>query len=232
MTRARYVADLAKDSSTQGLIKLGSGATGYGVIPVGGVIAVQSGLTGAYSLPSTGAVSTEGWMLCDGATIPANQTLSGNVPTLNDARFLQGNTHANVGGTGGDTIPAHTHTGPDHQHSMPNHSHSIPSHGHSVGQPDHSNSPGSVGNQFIGVGSGGHGLHGSPPTPCSSSYWSGGSNANGINQSNWSGNTGDASGNTNMGGTGATGDGSSHSAVTGTAVLPKYLRVVYIIRVK
>ena len=61
-------------------------------------------------------------------------------------------------------------------------------------------------------------------TPCSSSYWSGGTNNNGINQSNWSGTTGPS-------GTGATSDGTSHSAVSGTAVLPKYLRVVYLIRV-
>ena len=97
---------------------LGSGATGYGVVPVGGIVPVQSQLSGAYSLPGSGAVSSEGWMLCDGASIPGSQTLSGNTPNLSDGRFLQGNSHANSGGTGTNNtitlavgnLPAHSHT--------------------------------------------------------------------------------------------------------------------------
>jgi hypothetical protein len=131
------------DTNIKNLIA-GSGATGYGIVPVGGIIAVQSGLTGAYSLPSTGAVSTEGWMLCDGATIPGSQTLSGSAPTLNDARFLQGNTHANVGGVGAGTkslsegeLAAHTHTGAAHTHTGANHNHTGAAHTHTAAAHTH-----------------------------------------------------------------------------------------------
>ena len=190
-----------------------------GIVPVGGIVAVHSGMTGAPTLPSTGAVS-DGWMLCDGGTIPASQTLSGTTPVLNDARFLQGNTHANIGGTGGDTIPGHTHTGPSHSHGINSHSHNFNANsgGHSHGR--------NTGNQYIFVGSGSQGLHNSPPTACNSS------DNTGSGSGSFNANTGGASGgNINADGTQATGDGTAHSAVSGSAVLPKYLRVVYLIRV-
>ena len=63
---------------------------GQGAVPVGGIIALHSGMTGAHSVPSTGAVDADGWMICDGASIPSSQTLSGTLPTLTDARFLEG----------------------------------------------------------------------------------------------------------------------------------------------
>ena len=87
-------------------------------VPIGGIVALASNLSGSHTVPSSGAVDETGWMLCDGSTIPANQTLSGNVPQLTDGRFLQGNTHANAGGVGTNNtvtlaeanLPAHNHT--------------------------------------------------------------------------------------------------------------------------
>ena len=87
-------------------------------VPIGGIVALASNLTGSHTVPNSGAVDSAGWMLCDGSSIPANQTLTGNVPQLTDGRFLQGNTHANAGGVGTNNtvtlaegnLPAHNHT--------------------------------------------------------------------------------------------------------------------------
>ena len=90
---------------------------GQGAVPVGGIVAVASGLTGAYTMPGSGAVNADGWMLCDGESIPGSQTLSGTAPDLTDGRFLRGFTSS--GGTGGSAnftlaeanLAAHTHGG-------------------------------------------------------------------------------------------------------------------------
>ena len=115
------VGELSVDTDTDQL-RVHDGSTAGGILqgpPLGTIIAVASGITGAYTLPSTGAVGVGGWQLCDGASIPGAATLSGNAPTLNDGRFLRGHTHGNVGSTGGaDTVtiseaqlPSHTHSG-------------------------------------------------------------------------------------------------------------------------
>ena len=186
-----------------------------GIVPVGGIVAVASGITGAYTLPSTGAVSTEGWMLCDGATIPASQTLTGDVPTLNDGRFLQGNTHANVGGTGTgsktlsiDEIPAHTHTGAAHIHTGPSHTHTGPNHSHTYDA------------HYTGCQGGPHiqYVKRSGPNTSDQSTFDSGTGATGYSG------TGDTS-STTPGAGGSTGGGTAFD------VIPKYLRVVYLIRV-
>jgi len=106
-------------TGTTANLNLLSGQTQLGTsVPVGGIVALASNITGSHSVPNSGSVDGAGWMICDGATIPANQTLSGNVPQLTDGRFLQGNTAANAGGTGDNNtitlaeanLPAHSHT--------------------------------------------------------------------------------------------------------------------------
>jgi hypothetical protein len=70
-----------------------------GSIPVGAVIGIQANLTGAYAIPGTGTVDDNGYMLCDGSSIPGGNSVSGSVPNLTDSRFLMGSTTA--GTTGG-----------------------------------------------------------------------------------------------------------------------------------
>jgi len=286
------MANLVGTTVTGDLAVTGS-MGGQGAVPVGGIIAVHSGMTGAYSLPGSGAVDANGWMLCDGQSVPSSQTISGTLPTLTDARFLQGNTHANVGGTGGDTIPAHTHTGaahthtgaahqhtsaahqhtgashqhtgPNHSHSGPNHSHTGPNHTHSMTH-DHSN-----GGSHQHSGKSGSGIQGGTNPHMVSSVnhsWNvtsinyanvdlgnqgfttgnsgtGGTSNSGTGSTGNSG-TGDTGattpgggGSTTPGATGSTTPGASSSTTpgaggsfgTGSAVLPKFLRVVYLMRV-
>jgi hypothetical protein len=94
-------------------------SNGQGVVPVGAIIPIASHLTGSISIPSTGTVDANGFMLCDGAAIPGGQTLSGNTPNLTDDRFLMGDTTGAAGGTGGNTTININHT-----HSVNSHTHS------------------------------------------------------------------------------------------------------------
>ena len=225
------VGEVTVDTDTDQL-RIHDGSTAGGILqgpPLGSIIAVATGITNAYTLPSTGAVGVGGWMLCDGASIPGAATLSGNVPTLTDGRFLQGNTHANVGGTGGNTIPAHTHTGPSHTHTGPSHSHTVDNHTHSFG----TNTTGNHSHDHY-ANNGWHPMRGG--SGINGASFGGQRHSTGTegNHSH-SGTTNGSSPGTNSGGTGATGSagtGATGSFGTGSDVLPKYLRVVYIIRVQ
>jgi hypothetical protein len=83
-------------------VTMNSPTYGFGVIPVGGIIAM--GNVQAWALPAADAVK-DGYALCNGNTFAAlgagnyNAALTGNRPTLNDSRFLMGSTA--VGSTGG-----------------------------------------------------------------------------------------------------------------------------------
>ena len=224
---------------------IGSSASGYGLVPLGTIIPIASGITNSYSLPSTGTVDSNGFVLCDGASFHGDCTLTGNAPTLNDGRFLRGNTHANVGNTGGaDTytlaeanIPQHNHTQPTHTHDGPEHSHTGPSHTHSISVSGGSHRHrASVYNSVVG--------------------WQGNSPgrvlANNLNYSNSGSQYTDYvshshSGTSGSDGTGSTGDagdgatsasGGDNTGNWGTAsptavnTIPKYLQVVYLIRAK
>jgi hypothetical protein len=69
-----------------------------GVVPLGAIIAMTSGLTGAMAIPASGIVSN-GYMRADGTAIPANNAVSGTPPDLTGSVFLRG--AATYGGTGG-----------------------------------------------------------------------------------------------------------------------------------
>lgn len=86
----------------------------FGIVPVGGIIAIASNLSGSFPIPTTGT-SSRGWQLCDGAAVEGGGTLSGNVPTLNDSRFLMGSAIAGTPG-GANSI----------QTNMQNHTHAFP----------------------------------------------------------------------------------------------------------
>ena len=71
-----------------------------GLVPLGGIIAVASHLAGSYVLPVTGAISTDGWMRADGATVPAGQgsPLEGDaVPNLTSSTFILGTDGSGAG---------------------------------------------------------------------------------------------------------------------------------------
>ena len=111
--------------------------SGTGIMPLGSIVAVASGLSGAFTIPATGVVS-EGWQYCDGAAVAGGQSVSGTTPDLTDSRFLMGSTSS--GTTGGATSSAHTHTHA-HTHGMDSqlgtitlaHSHTVTSHTHANG---------------------------------------------------------------------------------------------------
>lgn len=89
---------------------------GQGAVPLGGVVAVAASLTGSHTMPGSGAVDDDGWMLCDGSSIPGSQTLSGTLPDLTDGRFIRGATTSGQGGSetfsvAEANLPAHDHGG-------------------------------------------------------------------------------------------------------------------------
>jgi len=73
---------------------------GFGLVPKGAIVAVMSNLAGSINLPASGTVSSDGWMRCDGAAIPALNALSGNTPNLTASTFIAG-----VTGTVADAAP-------------------------------------------------------------------------------------------------------------------------------
>ena len=271
-----------------GNISVTGTATGQGLIPPGGIMAVQTGLTGSHSVPGAGAVDADGWMICDGSSVPSSQTISGTLPNLTDGRFLRGNTHGNCGGTAGvdshscvtanhpehtHAGPSHTHTGPDHTHSGPDHTHAGPNHTHSGPNHTHTISENRNYGQNINTNAGNHshqvgyirsmqgpqaqfimGDHGSKGTNASQSgghghnfnvgqnlNFGGGTNNSGTGGSGHGGTGGNA--NSGTGGSGASGTGANAgsgtgatanygaSSVTAIPTLPKYLHVVYLMRV-
>ena len=277
-------------TTVTGDLAITGAATGQGCYPLGGIIAVHSQMTGAYSLPSSGAVDANGWQLCDGASIPGSQSLSGTCPNLANGRFIRGNTHANVGvNSGADThplveanLPQHSHTGPNHQHTGPNHQHTGPNHqhtgpnhahsgpnhahtwgvNHNVGQNMNTNSGnhahvagyirwlgnGSAWAQMVdgghpgGPSSHGSGAHGHNFNFSMNVNVGGGTSHSGTGGTAHSGTGGSGNSGTGNCGTGGTsasgGDGTGNcgnygtGSVTAVPTLPKYMHVVYLMRVK
>lgn len=251
------VGELSVDTDTDQL-RVHDGSTASGIVqgmPLGSIIAVATGITGAYTLPSTGAVGVGGWQLCDGASIPGAATLSGTAPTLNDGRFLRGHTHGNVGATGGaDTVTISTAQLPVHNHSV-SASASTSSQNTSTSGGPSNNTTGTVSANHThnsGTNTGGH-QHGNY-----NSTGFGGHGGSGINGYSWGGqrtlvsnagahhhgNTGTFSANHThamqshthsyshthgISVSASIGNTGSGSAVT---VTPKYLNVVYLIRVQ
>jgi hypothetical protein len=104
---------------------------GRGIVPLGAIIAMTTGITGAMAVPASGSASF-GWQRADGAAIAGGSTLSGTTPNLSTSIFLRGAT--TYGGTGGanakvialSELPAHSHTitDPGHFHSI-DHDHGV-----------------------------------------------------------------------------------------------------------
>lgn len=101
-TKVGGVATEIFRASNAGVISSVGGFSGRGVNPVGSIVPIllDSPITGGgYTIPSTGTVDSNGFQLCDGAAIPAGNTLTGNTPNLSDGRYLRGFTAS--GTTGG-----------------------------------------------------------------------------------------------------------------------------------
>lgn len=122
---AQNIAGVIQNISESNIYKFFSGSSGgggsAGTIPLGGIIAVTTGLTGAFSVPVSGVVS-DGWMRADGAVIPGGNAVTGVTPNLSGGIYLRGSTTYGVtGGSNTKTLsasemPSHTHN-MDHGHS-------------------------------------------------------------------------------------------------------------------
>ncbi|MEY2859111.1 MAG: hypothetical protein RLZZ74_3424 [Cyanobacteriota bacterium] len=114
-----------------------------GVVPLGAIIAMTSGLTGAMAIPASGVVSN-GYMRADGTAIPASNSVSGTSPNLSGSIYLRGST--TYGGTGGSNtstiaaanLPPHVHT-IDHDHGNVTSTgmSANTTHGHGITDPGH-----------------------------------------------------------------------------------------------
>lgn len=104
-----------------------------GVVPIGAIIPViAGGMAASWQPPATGVIK-DGFMLCDGATVPSGQgsPLQGlALPTMNDSRYLVGSA------TGGTAVAeVATGSGGSATQAMASHTHYMsPSSGTAYGQ--------------------------------------------------------------------------------------------------
>jgi len=140
------ITGIVTGGATYNNITLSGTSAGTGIAPLGAVVPVASNLSGSFSIPVSGTVSS-GWQLCNGVAIPGGNTLSGNTPNLTDNRFLMGSSSAGtasgtnlitpVGSIGGSQSIQHHHTFA-HTHTTDsqlgtislNHGHTMDSHDH------------------------------------------------------------------------------------------------------
>ena len=121
-----------------------------GLLPVGSVISIMADILGT-SIPATGVV-LNGFMLCDGAAIPAGQALSGILPDLTNNRLLKGVASGADNVTGGSTslalitanLPAHNHLSTIGLSSDLAHQHSITTNNNINGTHNHTSTAASV----------------------------------------------------------------------------------------
>lgn len=111
------MAQLKSGTTIGGFTAFHAGNLPDSVIPLGGIIAIRTGLTGAHPIPSPGTVDSKGFMYCNGAAIPAGNTVQGSTPNLTDGRFLRGATSSGSTG-GGDNFTLTTANLPSHSHSF------------------------------------------------------------------------------------------------------------------
>lgn len=102
--------------------------TGRGIIPVGGIIALNTNLTGVTAVTATTAADANGFVVCGSVTQPQvivdpTSPMNGQtIPNLNDSYFLMGATSSGTTGGSNTTtltttqLPSHTHT-IDHGHA-------------------------------------------------------------------------------------------------------------------
>jgi hypothetical protein len=121
-----------------------------GVVPLGAIIAMTTGLSGAMAIPASGVVSN-GYMRADGTAIPASNAVSGTAPDLSGSIYLRGST--SYGGTGGTNNTTLSDVNlPPHFHSISHDHASVTStgmsanltHSHGITDPGHYHNEGIV----------------------------------------------------------------------------------------
>ena len=218
------VVDSITAESIEGPINGAPNSTGHGIVPIGAIVAINPNLTGAYSTSSIAQADTNGWVLCRGQTIvDVTSPMNGEtIPNLSDDRFIMGAETA--GATGGENLkvlvtanlPAHTH-GMAHDHDMQHDHYSVYN-----GATDDFWTSTTRNNPTVATGvlDGDSNYTLKKANSYSSSYTS----------NSWLGGTSDASrsrtGGSSTSNTGSTGSG------TGFDNRPKYLSVVYIMRIR
>ena len=245
--------DVAASGTVTGVVNTSATSTGHGIVPIGAVIALNPSLTGAYTTSSTTTADSNGWVLVEGQTInDATSPMDGvTLPDLTDARFLRGSTSS--GSTGGSetftlaetNLPAHVHS-IAHTHTMA-HTHSIDhDHGAVTSSEDShyhltfrdTSSSGTItsanyaASEFTGSGGGlvnAYDIRGDGSAPNvgrTSTY----NHTHSVDLPSYSGTSGASS----AASTGAASTGNSGSVGSTTAVthIPKYLNVVYVMRIK
>lgn len=90
-----------------------------GLVPIGGVVATIPALAGAYACTATTAADDLGYVVCGGQVInDATSPLNGRtIPNINNDVFLKGHTTSNTAG-GSNT---HDHSVPGHYHYYGDH---------------------------------------------------------------------------------------------------------------
>ena len=223
--------DVAASGTVTGVVNTSATSTGHGIVPIGAVIALNPSLTGAYTTSSTTTADSNGWVLVEGQTInDATSPMDGvTLPDLTDARFLRGSTSS--GSTGGSETFTLAETNlPAHVHSI-NHTHGT------VAAENHTHTSGSLTAAIRIVGDTIRMYTGS-----ASGSFSGGANiymdgTTNSDTSNWAGAGAVVKGTTdteNLAGvdTAYTGNSGSVGSTTAVTHIPKYLNVVYVMRIK
>tara|TARA_B100000029_G_C17603054_1_gene966427 strand:- start:2934 stop:3548 length:615 start_codon:yes stop_codon:yes gene_type:complete len=183
---------------------------GDGAVPIGGVVAMGN----AYNIPSSGAISNEGFMRADGANVPSH-SLAGipagtTLPNLSDSRFIK--VSSSAGSTGGNNsqtldsnhLPSHSHS-TDNQGAHNHNSSNNDNHNHSINRQTHW---GSGATNYAGW---------SQDDGVGGTY---GYGSSGANHSHNSSNAGSHSHNYNNAG-----------STNGWTKMPKYFTVIYMMRV-
>jgi len=187
-----------------------------GRVPLGGIIAIcpvfsginNSGSPTYKNFPSSGVIDSEGFQLCDGVIIGSgaySSFVSRYVPDLTDNRFIRGSGIGGIGGVGGaDSITIAMSNLPQHTHTMGDHTHTI-NHGHTA------NTNAITNTSFGNLIEGGSGY--TPPTKASAS----------VSVVDFTGSSGNPT-------SSSTGNGGFSN--TSISIIPRYINVVYMMRVK
>ena len=201
-------------------------------VPIGGVVGVAF-VTGAYAGAGSGVVDKFGFMLADGAAVPAGNLVTGSVPNLTSGVFIRGSTSSGSGGASSVTLT--TAELPAHSHTLSNHTHGV-THDHAA---KNVTTPSSTTHSHGGGTSGSFPTNGGTTPYGFAAFLTGNSNnaSSAMNHITGSGNVDAHVHAFDPDSISVTSDGPSTNvtsttpAASGFSILPNYIQVKYFIRV-